>query len=150
LVSDRIDPRRIAHCDFQGDVVLGCFSGWIVTPDSVKLPTGVYHSTVVDCVIGDEALVRHVGMLSNYAVGKGAYLSNCGSIACTARTSFGNGQTLPLGIATGGRDLPVFVEITVPLASVLTANPGRQEYLTKYQYAIAEYMSRATSTRGIV
>jgi hypothetical protein len=149
-VSPTFNPQRLRNCDFHGNVVLGNFSSLISLPEGTKLPSGVYDSALADCIVGDDALVRHVGLLSGYAVGEGAILTNCGSIACTHRTTFGNGQSLPLGIETGGREIPVFAEISLPLIGLLTSGPYRQKYLHEYQLLIAEYLCRAASTRGII
>ena len=149
-VTPDFDAQRVRHCQFHGNVILGCFAGALLLPEGIKLPSGVYHSSLADCIVGDDALVRHVGMLAGYAVGQGAFISNCGSVACTHRTTFGNGQCLPLGIEGGGRDLPVFAEITLPLAAALTSGPTRHQFLNQYQLAIAEYLSRAASMRAVI
>src|SRR5262249_44957107 len=57
-VAGGFDWRRVRHTCFHGDVVLGGFSALVPVAPGVRLPAGVYHSTVAGCVVGDNALVR--------------------------------------------------------------------------------------------
>ena len=41
----------------------------------------------------------------------------CGNVVCTGETQYGNGTELPIAIETGGRETPVYAEITVEAAS---------------------------------
>src|SRR5262245_60874817 len=54
LVGDGFNPRRVRHCDFLGEVVLGCFTGKAQLGQGVEVPTGLYRSTIADCVIGSD------------------------------------------------------------------------------------------------
>jgi hypothetical protein len=150
LVVDGFEPCRVRESYFQGQVVLGRFSESASLSEGVEIPTGIYRSTVVDCVVGNDALVRNTGLLAHYVVGARAVISDCTSIVCTGATAFGNGQTLQLGIETGGRDLQVFAEITLPVCAALTRQPGRRFHLKTYTEAIAEYVGEATSSCGII
>src|SRR5262249_15403083 len=73
-VAEGFEPERVWGSHFQGDVVLGRFTKQIELTEGQELPAGVYHSTVVDCVIGHDAVVRDIRFLANYVVGEGAIL----------------------------------------------------------------------------
>src|SRR5258707_1358198 len=45
-VTEAFDPHRVRHCQFRGSVILGRFSGSVVLPEGITLPSGVYHSTL--------------------------------------------------------------------------------------------------------
>src|SRR5262249_6656776 len=68
-VADGFDWQRVRQSSFHGDVVLGGFAGRARVAGGVELPAGVSHSTLIDCVIGHDALVRDVKLLANYVVG---------------------------------------------------------------------------------
>src|SRR5437763_9730974 len=149
LVAEGFDPSRVRRSEFRGEVVLGRFAGK-ARVGGLGLPAGVVNSTVVDAVVGHDALVRDVRLLANYAVGPGAVLLDCGRVDCDAGTTFGNGAALPVGIECGGRPVRVFAELDVELAAAV-ARPGRHPGLAgAYSSAVDEYVARAASPRGIV
>src|SRR3954451_19383285 len=86
LVAKGFDPARVRGSHFHGEVVLGAFCGQVRLDGGLAMPAGIYNSTVVNSVIGHDALVRHVKLLSNYAVGPGAALLDCGRITCDGPT----------------------------------------------------------------
>jgi hypothetical protein len=149
-VGDGFDCDRVRQSRFQGDVRLGAFAGKGRLAEGIEVPTGVYRSTLVDCDLGDDALVWDVHLLANYVVGEGAVLADCGSIVCEGETVFGNGLALPLGIESGGRDIPVYAEITVEVAAALTRGPERRAALEGYGRAVADYLARVRCSRGVI
>jgi hypothetical protein len=149
-VADGFLPARVRHCTFHGDVVLGRFTQRVRFAPGLELPTGIYHSTLANCVVGHETLVRNVGLLLNYVIAGAAIISDCGSVTCDAATSFGNGQELSVAIETGGRDLAVFAEIDVELARIAARTRSQPDALKRYADSVAEYSSRCKSARGIV
>jgi hypothetical protein len=149
-VGDGFDWRRVLHSSFHGDVVLGRFARRVGVAPGLELPAGVYRSTLSNCVVGDDALVRDVKLLVNYVVGPGAVLVNCGRITCDRSTAFGNGAALPLGIESGGRDVAIYAEIDVDMAATVARARARHEFLQAYARAVADYAAEATCERGII
>jgi hypothetical protein len=149
-VVDGFDPRRVQHCSFHGDIALGRFAGQTRLTADLELPTGVYRSTIANGVVGHESLVRNVGTLVNFVLGRGALVSDCGSVACDGETSFGNGQEISIAIETGGRELPIYAEIDVEVASIVARARSHPERLKAFAAAVAEYTRRATSQRAII
>jgi hypothetical protein len=147
-VADGFDAGRVRHSTFHGDVVLGRFAGRSRLAGGAEVPTGISHSTVADCVIGHDALVRDVKWLANYAVGAGALVWNCGSVACEGWTTFGNGAVLPVGLETGGRKLAVYAEITAEAAAALAG--ARGDAARAYHAALNAYLLAVRQTRGVI
>jgi hypothetical protein len=149
-VVDGFDCRRVRHCSFHGEVLLGRFTGHVSLADGVKLPTGLHHSTLVNCVIGKEVLIRDVKLLANYVVGDDAILFNCGSVCCDARTSFGNGTPLVIGIESGGCEVPVYAEMDLDTAAATAQSRSRRQCLDPFKTAVADYTAQVTSSRGVI
>jgi hypothetical protein len=118
-VAEDFDWTRVRHSEFQGSVILGRFSGHRSIEEGTDLPCGIFHSTVANCIIGHDVLIRDVKLLANYMVGPGAVLFDCGSITSAARTTFGNGIAISLGIESGGREVALFAEIDVEIAAAV-------------------------------
>jgi hypothetical protein len=70
LVADGFDPARVRNAEFQGAVILGRFAG-SVRVGGRDLLCGVFNSTLVNSVVGHDALVRDVRLLAGYVVGPG-------------------------------------------------------------------------------
>src|SRR5262249_5170102 len=149
-VGEGFDWRRVRHSSFHGDVVLGRFAAHVRVAEGLELPAGVSHSTLANCVVGDDALVKDVRLLANYVVGPGATLLDCGRVSCEPRSAFGNGAALPLGIESGGREVQVYAEIDVEVAAAVARSRARHEFLAAYARAVADYAAAAASDRGVI
>jgi hypothetical protein len=149
-VAEPFDPSRVRHCEFYGDVTLGRFSRRVALSPGLEVPSGLVRSTVADCVIGHDALVRNVGLLARMVLAPETIVSDCGSISCQGPTSFGNGQELPIAIETGGREVAIFAEIDVEIARSVAVARSQRQRLEEYASAIADYARRCKSSRGIV
>lgn len=150
-VAEWFRPGRVRHTDFHGDVTLGHFEQSVRGPGGVELPSGVYRSTLSNCAIGPDALVRNVGLLAGYAIGARVLISDCGQVVCGGTTAFGNGIAIPIGPQCGGRWLRQFAEITLDLAIALTSPRHRDEELDgRYTELLNDYVRLAQSPRGAI
>jgi hypothetical protein len=149
LVSDDFEPSRIWNCELLGAVILGRFSARVKV-GGVELPAGISNSTISDCVLGDEVVVRDVKLLAHYVLGRGVAVLDCGLVVCDGETTFGNGTEIAVGIETGGRRLRVYAELDVSLASALAQSMGRRDLQAGYAAGVQEYAARASSRRGII
>lgn len=149
-VAEGFSPRRVRNCEFRGSVVLGAFDEAAELAGGVEAETGLSHSTLVNCVIGNNATVRDVRLLANTVVCERAVVADCGRITCSPGATFGNGTCVPVALEGGGRDIEIFAELTVELATAV-ARPGplRPE-LEGYRRAVAEYQAKVTSQRGVI
>jgi hypothetical protein len=149
-VADGFDVNRIRNSTFQGEVLLGRFAGQNYLAQNLPFPTGIYNATLADCVIGHDVLLREVKLLARYVVAERALLHNCGIVVCEGQTAFGNGAAIPVGIESGGRDVPVYAEIDVATAAEVASRRSRRGMLSAFTQAVAEYTEQVTSNRGVV
>lgn len=149
-VADGFNPRRVRNCEFHGDVVLGRFTRCVLLADGVEVVAGLSNSTVADSVIGHNALVRDVRLVSNCVVGPEAVLVNCGRVTCGVGTTFGNGTRVPVALEGGGREVELFAELDVGLAAAVARPGDRKGEIDGYRWAVVEYRQRAASDRGVI
>ncbi len=149
-VADGFDGRRVRQSHFHGTVALGRFAGTARLPEGIDLPAGVYRSSLADCTVGHGALVSDVRLLARAVVGEGAVVFDCGTVAGTGPTAFGNGEVIPLGPETGGREVAAYAEITVEEAAALTQPTFRYRELERYQSLVAAYLEGVRCDRLIV
>lgn len=149
-VAPDFDWTRVRQSDFHGSVLLGRFSGHMSAAEGVELPSGIYRSSLADCVIGHDVLIRDVKLLADYVVGSNAVLFDCGSITAGPRTTFGNGISISLGIESGGREVAVFAEIDVEVAGAIARRRSNRDFLDAYSKAVCDYVAGVVSSRGIM
>ncbi|MHC4502530.1 MAG: DUF4954 family protein, partial [Planctomycetota bacterium] len=148
-VGDGFDPRHVRGCMFLGEVRIGA-TGMATALAGTSAPSGVYDSVVADSVICDGACVMRVGLLSKMIVEPCAVVANCSEVTCSAGTTFGNGLELPVAIETGGREVAIYAEITIPVAAAVAGRRGEAGMLDEYADAVADYVKAATSDVGVV
>jgi NDP-sugar pyrophosphorylase family protein len=149
-VADGFNPRRVRNCELSGDIVFGRFNEYVPLADGVEVVAGVSNSALCDCVIGHNAVVKDVRLLANYVVGEGAVVADCGRVVCSAGATFGNGRRVPVALESGGREIEVFAELDVELATLAARPLDRRAELDGYRKAVAEYRDRAAADRGVI
>ncbi|CAM9698119.1 unnamed protein product [Chrysoparadoxa australica] len=124
---------RIRLSCFQGPVLLGDLSGSVCIPGSSdRVDSGVYSSTLSDCVVCDDALVQscqhvvrcHIGPsaaligcsfigLSRLACENKAFKTADGSTRMLKNLTYANGTIVSVGPENGGREVPIYAGMTL-------------------------------------
>ncbi|MEK6645438.1 MAG: DUF4954 family protein [Candidatus Firestonebacteria bacterium] len=146
-VAPGFDASRIKNSNFYGDVILGKFD----KPSSLNnIPTGIYNATIIDSEIGNDVLIMNTGIISNYIVQDKSVIFNCGEIRTDKKTSFGNGIEILIALETGGREISVYAEITIPVAEKIAKSRFDKTLLKKYTKIVAQYEKSVTSNTGVI
>ncbi len=91
LVSDEFDPQLVKHCQFYGQVRIGKLEPFYLEFHNIKLPVGLYDSTICSCDLGDNVVIDNVGYLAHYIVGNETIIAHVDEISTTDYAKFGNG-----------------------------------------------------------
>ncbi len=91
LVSDAFDPERVKNCSFFGLVRIGRLEPWFHEFNNLRLPVGLYNSTIISCDIGNNVVIDNVNFMSHYITGDDVMLVNINELATTDHSKFGNG-----------------------------------------------------------
>ena len=148
-VGKGFDPKRVSRCHFAGPVLLSACAG-TAKVDGVELATGVHHSTLGWCVVGKNALVRNVRLIHKTVIGDGAVLFDVGSVVKAKSDTFGNGVELLIAVETGGREVPVFAELTVEGAWVLSRSRSNKALLESYAQKLAAYLKECSAPFNVI
>ncbi|MCQ2579014.1 MAG: DUF4954 family protein [Treponema sp.] len=89
--EEAFDTDCIHESMFSGWIVLGKLSKATLKFHDLVLDTGIYHSDVKNCFIGDYNAVKNVAYLDNYRLGSRVMLFNIQEMSCTNHSKFGNG-----------------------------------------------------------
>ncbi len=91
LVSDAFNPELVKNCKFFGLVRIGKLEAYFLEYHNLRMPVGLYNSTIISCDFGDNVVVDNVNYLSHYIVGSEVILVNINELATTNVAKFGNG-----------------------------------------------------------
>lgn len=90
-VTNGFDPQLVKHCHFFGIVRIGKLEPYYLEFHNLRLPVGLYNSTIASCDFGDNVVVHNVNFLSHYLIGNEVMICNVNEMATTGHAKFGNG-----------------------------------------------------------
>ncbi|MBK7212724.1 MAG: DUF4954 family protein [Bacteroidales bacterium] len=91
LVSDAFNPELVKDCKFFGLVRIGKLEPYFLEFHDLKVPVGLYSSTIINCDFGDNVVVDNVNYFANYITGDEVIIVNVNEIATSNHAKFGNG-----------------------------------------------------------
>src|SRR5260221_14548986 len=91
LVSDAFNPALVKNCKFYGLVRIGKLEPYFVEFNNLRMPVGLYNSTIISCDIGDNVAIDNVNYMSHYITGNDVMIVNVNELATTDHSKFGNG-----------------------------------------------------------
>jgi NDP-sugar pyrophosphorylase family protein len=91
LVSDAFDPELVKNCKFFGLVRIGKLESFFLEYHAIRLPVGLYNSTIISCDFGDNVVINNVNYLSHYIIGNEVIIANVNELATSNYSKFGNG-----------------------------------------------------------
>ncbi len=122
-VEDGFDPDLVQGSRFYGLVRIRRLEPYYLTYHDLRVPVGIYDSTIISSDIGTNTSIMKVGYLSHYIVRDQTIISQVDEIACTNHSKFGNGIVkegepedvriwIELGNENGGRKVLPFDGMT--------------------------------------
>ncbi|MEY4886488.1 MAG: hypothetical protein RL151_1797 [Bacteroidota bacterium] len=91
LVSEAFNPDLVRNCKFFGLVRIGRLEPWFLEYHNLRVPVGLYNSTIISCDLGDNVVINNVNYLSHYIIGNDVIIVNVNELATTSTAKFGNG-----------------------------------------------------------
>lgn len=106
---------------FSGNVYLGTYTKVFELPGGVKKHSGIFNCHLHNCVVGNDVFIDKINnYIANFEIGDEAYIDNVNLILTEGESTFGNGAKVPVMIEAGGREVPIFDQLSAPLAYLLT------------------------------
>src|SRR5215210_8077721 len=91
LVSDAFNPELVKNCKFFGLVRIGKLEPFFLEFSDLKVPVGLYNSTIISSDFGDNVVIDNVTYLSHYIIGSEVIIVNVNELVTTNHAKFGNG-----------------------------------------------------------
>ncbi len=90
-VAEDFDPFRVRRSHFKGRCVLGRFSGEAEVVHGIKLASGIYDCTLINCQVGNDCLLEQVkasaANVTTSSRGAVQIFDRVGSVTCSGATS---------------------------------------------------------------
>lgn len=150
-VAEAFDARYVKNTRFSGHNRLGSFCRQIEMPGGLKVHSGIYNATLHNVEVGDDAHLYNIhNYIANYRIGRETCIENVNAILVDGKTTFGNGVRVPVMNEGGGREIPIFNELSASLAYILTLYRHRPEMIHEVERLIDEYAERQASEVGYI
>ncbi|MBN2445403.1 MAG: DUF4954 family protein [Phycisphaerae bacterium] len=119
FVADDFSPERVRRCQFFGLNRIGALEDCYLEFHDLRLPVGLYNSTIVSCDIGSNVALDNVCYIAHYILADEVILINVNEMLTTNHAKFGNGIVkegepedvrvwLTLANEAGGREVAPF------------------------------------------
>lgn len=148
-VAEHFDARYVRDTNFSGFNRLGVFDKETMLPGGLTVHSGIYHATLHNCEIGNNARLYNVhNYIANYCIGDNTCIENVNAILVDGCSTFGNGVRVPVMNEGGGREIPIFNELSASLAYILTLYRHRPTMIKQLEQQIDAYAEQQASERG--
>jgi len=91
FVSEAFDPTFVKNCNFFGLVRMGKLQAYYMEFHNLRMPVGLYNSTIISSDFGNNVCINNVNYLSHYIIGSEVMIANVNELATTDYAKFGNG-----------------------------------------------------------
>lgn len=142
-VKEGFNAALVKNCRFFGIIRIGLLEHCFLEFKNLRMPVGLYNSTIISCDFGDNVAIDRVNMLSHYQIGNEVMILQVNELATTATAKFGNGIVkqgeeekiriwLELCNENGGRKIIPFLSMKPGDAYLWTRNRDDQALQQKY------------------
>ena len=90
-VAQEFDPKLVKRCSLFGKIRIGKLQPFFHEFNNLRMPVGLYNSTIISCDIGDNVVMDQLSFVSHYIIGNDVMLVNIKELASTDHAKFGNG-----------------------------------------------------------
>lgn len=149
IVPSSFSTQYIHNVHFSGTVILGVFEEEFTLPGGVRKHSGLRNATLHNCILGDNILIENThNYIANYCIKDNCFIENVDVIMVEGVSSFGNNVQVSVLNETGGREVPIFNQLSAPLAYIIALYRHRPKMIERLQEMIADYTKMTTADYG--
>ena len=90
-VTNNFDPNLVKRTRFKGIITIGDLESYYLEYHDLKLPVGIYDSTIVSCDLGHNVAINNMSFMAHYQIADEVILFNIKELITTPVAKFGNG-----------------------------------------------------------
>ena len=150
-VAKGFDAAKVKSTHFSGKTKLGVFEKQLSFNGGVVKPSGISNATIHNCTIGNNAYINQIrNYIANYVIEDTAIIENVDLLAVEGESSFGNGVEAAVVNEAGGREIPIYDNLSAHTAYIIAFYRHRPKVIKNLQEMIAAYSKSVTSSMGLV
>ncbi len=150
-VTDGFTTQHISNVEFSGDVRLGRLDGVFTMAGGLQRHSAICDVTLHNVSVGDNVLIRRVAdSISNYDIGDGACIENADALVCTLDSSFGTGTEVSVLNETGGREVPIYENMSAHTAYLIAMYRDRSRVVDALCGMVRRRAAAMAGSRGRV
>ncbi|MCL2072874.1 MAG: DUF4954 family protein [Marinilabiliaceae bacterium] len=151
LVKKKFLPYNIQNVNFSGDIKLGIFEKIITFHGNIKRDSGIYNATIHNCEIGDNVYINDIrNYIANYNIQNNVCIECVDTLSVDGNSSFGNGIKVAVLNETGGREVPIYNELSAHTAYLTAFYRHKPKLIAKLQNLIDDYSKKISSQMGTI
>ena len=150
-VAQSFNAEKVRFTHFSGDVEIGELDETITFDGGLKKPAGISNAAIHNCKIGNNVYINNVKTyIANYEIEDNVVIDNIDVLAVEGESSFGNGTEASVVNEAGGREIPIYDDLSAHTAYVIAFYRHRPKVIENLQKMIAEYTKSVTSSMGLI
>ena len=150
-VANGFNVKAVKSTHFSGHIRLGVFEKQVSFLGDLRKPSGISNATIHNCIIGNNVYISQVrNYISNYIIEDDTVIDNIELLAVDGESSFGNGTEVAVVNEAGGREIPIFDQLSAHIAYVIACYRHKPQVIKKLQKLIEDYRRSVTSSMGLV
>lgn len=150
-VVEDFSPAYVSNVHFSGSNRLGKFETIFSLSGGLQKHAGIFNCVLHNCEIGDNVFIDKINnYIANYKIDEGTYIENVNLMLVDGPSKFGNGVKVPVMNECGGREIPIFDQLSAPLAYMLILYRYRPFVIQRLLKLIDEYAEMQESSIGFV
>ena len=150
-VAEGFDAGKVKSTHFCGHIKLGTFEKQVSFAGGVTKPAGISNATIHNCTISNNVYINHIrNYIANYIIEDDVIIENVDLLAVEGESSFGNGVEVTVVNEAGGREIPIYDNLSAHTAYIIAFYRHRPKVIEKLQKMIAAYTKSVTSSMGLL
>jgi len=150
-VAGAFNAETVKSTHFGGQVKLGVFEKHVSFLGGLTKPTGITNATIHNCTIGNNVYIGQVrNYIANYVIEDDVVIENIDLLAVEGGSSFGNGTEIAVVNEAGGREIPIYDQLSAHTAYIIAFYRHRPIVIENLRKMIAEYAASIRSCMGLV
>jgi hypothetical protein len=151
MVKEGFIADSVRNTSFSGDVFLGVFRREITCIGGVVRRSGIYNAAIHSCTVEDDVYINQVkNYIANYHIGKHVVVECVDTLAVSGVSTFGNGTCVAVLNETGGREIPIFNELSSHTAYLIAFYRYRPALIARLKQLIDDYTQSVRSGVGAI
>lgn len=148
-VAPDFTPAYIHNTRFSGNIRLGNFNHIFTLEGGLPKHSGLSNVTLHNCNIGNDVLIENIAnYIANYDIEEKCFIQNANLIVTEGRSSFGNGIQVAVLNETGGREVPIFNQLSAHLAYIIALYRHFPVLTENLKKLISDYTEKISSDQG--